>query len=139
MSLTKAQEIDAIIEKDRTAIDNAPFPEPLPDWVLNNFDELIMSMPQNIHPYSAKFLQIILSKRDNPSDLTVIEGGFVLNVLNSVAPYLIAKDFDEFIEKKAIIGAIMYRFNVNMQKELNKLEVKRANLLKGSRRLIQTV
>ena len=34
--LTKAQEIERIIDKDRDEMNNAPYPEKLPEWLLAN-------------------------------------------------------------------------------------------------------
>jgi len=133
-----AQEIQKIIDNDRLAINNAPFPEKLPDWLLDNFDEIIMGERQNVNPYTAQLLRSVLSKRDDPSKLTVYEGGWVLNVLNAVQPFLIAKDKDEFLEKKEFFGAVMFRFNLKMAEEERKLEIKERKLKEGNRKMILT-
>jgi hypothetical protein len=127
------QDVKEIIAKDMQAINAAPFPDPLPEWLLNNFDKIIMEMPQSDNPYFAETLESILSKK-NPNDLTVYEGGFVLNVLNSVAPKFIAKDIKTFINRKRQIGRIMYKYNVNLKKEENKLAAKEEVLMRGMRR-----
>lgn len=133
-----AQEIQKIIDNDRVAINNAPFPEKLPDWLLTNFDEIIMGERQNVNPYTAALLKSVLSKKNDPSKLTVYEGGWVLNVLNAVSPYLIAKDIDDFIEKKSIFGPIMFKFNLKMADEERKLELKERKLKEGNRKMILT-
>lgn len=132
------QEIQEIIAKDKIAINNAPFPEKLPDWLLNNFEEIIMAERQNVNPYSARLLKSVLSKKDDLSKLTVHEGGWVLNVLNAVSPYLISVDINDFIEKKEVFGDIMLKFNINMGKELRKVEAKEQTLRKGNRKMILT-
>lgn len=127
------QEVKDIIAKDMQAINNAPFPEPLPEWVLKGFDKIIMEMPQNTNPYFAETLESILEKTD-PNELTFYEGGFVLNVLNSVAPKFIAKDIKTFIQRKRVVGRITYRYNAFLKKEENKLESKKQVLMRGLRK-----
>jgi hypothetical protein len=126
------QDVKEIIAKDMQAMNEAPFPEPLPEWLLSNFDKIIMEMPQSANPYFAETLESILSKK-NPNDLTFYEGGFVLNVINSVAPKFVAKDIKTFIHRKRMIGRIMYRYNVNLKKEENKLAAKEQTLMRGMR------
>lgn len=133
------QEIQQIINKDKLAINNAPFPEKLPEWLLTNFDEIIMGERQNVNPYNAEMLRSVLSKKDDPSKLTVYEGGWVLNVLNSVSPFLIAKDIDGFIEKKAVFGPIMFKFNIHIKEEERKIDTKERKLREGNRKMIQTL
>lgn len=133
------QEIQQIINKDKLAINNAPFPEKLPEWLLTNFDEIIMGERQNVNPYNAEMLRSVLSKKDDPSKLTVYEGGWVLNVLNSVSPFLIAKDIDDFIEKKAVFGPIMFKFNIHIKEEERKIDTKERKLREGNRKMIQTL
>lgn len=135
---SKAQEIQEVLDKDRDAINNSPFPEMLPPWLLDNFDEIIMAERQNVNRYSAKVMRSILSKKDNPARLTVYEGGLVLNILSAVQPFLIAKDIEEFLDKKQIIGELMFRYNMNMAKEEEKLKRKEASLINISRSRIVT-
>lgn len=127
------EEIKEIIEKDEQAINNAPFPEKLPPWLLDNFDKVIMKMPQAYNPYTAATLKSVLSKKHDVQELTVVEGGWVLNCLNNIEPELIAKDIHDFMRKKEIIGQIMYNYNMGIAKEKIKLEKKKDVLLKGLR------
>lgn len=132
------QEIELIIYNDTVKMNNAPFPEPLPDWLLTNFEHIIMEHWQNVNPYTSELLKSVLSKRDDPSKLTVMEGGWVLNVLNSVPPILISADVEDFIKKKELFGKIMFNYNLNIKKEEGKLNDKKENLIKGNRKMILT-
>ena len=131
--LTKAQEIERIIDKDRDEMNNAPYPEKLPEWLLDNFDEIVMAERQNVNKYSAKIMRSILSKKDDVSQLTMLETGLVLNMWSAVQPYLVAKDIDEFLDRKQVVGQLMWRYNVIVQQEDEKLRRKENTLINLSR------
>lgn len=130
------QEVKEIIAKDMQAINDAPFPEPLPDWLLDGFEKIVMETPQKDCPYFADTIRKIMAKKSN--DLTVYEGGFVLNLLTSTTPKNIAKNINQFLDRKGQIERIMFRYNANMKKEERKLEVKQNTLTKASRPRIVT-
>ena len=130
------QEVKEIIAKDMQAINDAPFPEPLPDWLLDGFGKIIMETPQKDCPYFADTIRKILAKK--PNDLTVYEGGFVLNLLTATTPKNVAKNLNQFLDRKGQIERIMYRFNTNMKREERKLEIKESTLLRASRPRILT-
>lgn len=123
------QEVKEIIARDMELINDSPFPESLPPWLLENFDTIIMETPQHQNPYFAATVKSILGKKKNPQELTFYEGGFVLNVLTSVAPKMIAKNLNLFLDRKAIIEKIMYNYNRNLKMEERKLERKEQSLL----------
>lgn len=131
--LTKAQEIERIIDKDRDEMNNAPYPEKLPEWLLDNFDEIVMAERQNVNKYSAKIMRSILSKKDDVSQLTMLETGLVLNMWSAVQPYLVAKDIHEFLDRKQVVGQLMWRYNVIVQQEDEKLRRKENTLINLSR------
>lgn len=130
------QEVKEIIAKDMQAINAAPFPEPLPDWLLDNFEKIIMETPQKDCPYFAETVIKILAK--SPNDLTVYEGGFVLNLLTATAPKNVANKIGLFLDRKGIIERIMHRYNANMQNEERKLAAKERKLTEALRPRILT-
>lgn len=130
------QEVMQIITKDTQAINDAPFPEPLPDWLLDNFKKVIMGTPQNHCRYFADTVRKIASKK--PNQLTVYEGGFVINLLVDTTPENISKNFDDFLNKKGILELTIKRYDSFMKHEERKLEAKKANLLKMCQKRILT-
>lgn len=130
------QEVKEIIAKDMQAINAAPFPEPLPDWLLDNFEKIIMETPQKDCPYFADTVRKILAK--SPNDLTVYEGGFVLNLLTATTPKNVANKIGLFLDRKGIIERIMHRYNANMQNEERKLAAKERKLTDALRPRILT-
>lgn len=130
------QEVKEIIAKDMQAINAAPFPEPLPDWLLDNFEKIIMETPQKDCPYFADTVRKILAKE--PNDLTVYEGGFVLNLLTATTPKNVSNKIGLFLDRKGIIERIMHRYNANMQNEERKLAAKERKLSEALRPRILT-
>lgn len=133
------QEINQQIAADIKAMNEAPFPEPLPDWLLDNFDKIIMEVPQKDVPYFAETVRCVLAKR--PNELTFYEGGFVLNVWTAVAPKYLSKNINTFLDRKGIAQRIMYRYNQQLEREQGKLDRKKASLMKlvNGKKILTTV
>lgn len=122
-------EVNQLIAKDLEAINNAPFPDELPPWFLDNFGEIIMEMPQKDNNYFVRTVKSILSKGNNTDKLTVYEGGFVCNILCSVAPKTLGIDLKTFLDRKETLEKIMGGFNAMMKKEERKLEAKKQSMM----------
>lgn len=122
------QEVMQTIARDMEAFNKEPFPEPLPDWLLDNFEKIIMETPQKDVPYFADTVRKILAKK--PNDLTIYEGGFVINLLVATAPKNVAKNIDSFLNKKGLLELIIKRYDSFMKQAERKFEAKKANLMK---------
>lgn len=130
------QDVKKIIANDMELMNAAPFPEPLPDWILDNFEKIVMETPQKDCGYFANTIRKILNKK--PSELTFYEGGFVLNLLTNTTPKFVAKNLSTFLDRKGVIERIMYRYNLSLKTEEKKLELKERKLLEAMRPRILT-
>lgn len=127
--MTTEKEINEIIARDIQAMNDAEFPEPLPDWILDNFEKIIMETPQKDCPYFADTIRKILHK--TPNTLTFYEGGFVLNLLTATTPKLVAKNLTTFLNRKGQIEHIMYRYNQFLRQSEKKIEAKKNQMMRA--------
>lgn len=122
------QEVNQQIARKVQAFNDQIFPEPLPDWLLDNFEKLIMETPQKDVRYFADTVRKILAKK--PNELTIYEAGFVMDVWNGVKPKLVAKNITQFLDRKGILGNAMQRYNTFLAKENAGFEREKAALMR---------
>lgn len=116
------QDVNKQIEAEYNDFLKKPFPGDLPDWLLDNFESVVMNTPQSAHQYFPQAVRKILAKK--PSELTIFETSTVINLLLSVAPIYLGWSFETFLDRKVELQTITIAYNELMQNEEERLKRK---------------
>lgn len=125
------EEIREIIGRDWAAFNDAINPEILPDWTLDNFQQMIWESRQKDFPIFARELKSILSKTGAMATITFQEAGFILNAKCQCEPKWVADDFYTFLERKEKMAQMLFRWNQALEKMKSKMSRKEDVLFKG--------
>lgn len=116
------EEIEATIQAEMNTFNMQKFPGILPKWLLDNFQKIILEMPQIEVPYRGETIKSIIHKEVN--DLNIFETGLIVNILLNVAPKYLAVNVDKFLVKKVILEQIVAEYNSITKKEMDRLQRK---------------
>jgi hypothetical protein len=114
--------IEAAIQAEMNTFNMQKFPGTLPRWLLDNFEKIIMEMPQIDVPYRGETIKSIIHKEID--ELNIFETGLVVNILLNVAPKYLAPNVEKFIVKKVVLEQIVAEYNSITKKEMDRLQRK---------------
>lgn len=123
--------IQDTIQAEMNAFLQKPFPAILPKWFLDQFDRVVMEMPQIDVPYRGETIQSILHKSNE--QLTLFEVGLVTNILLTVPPKVISTNIDKFLLKKITLEQIRGQWNMLKATEEERLQRKARSFAEANR------
>ena len=129
------KDIEQILAKDYQEMMNMKFPDELPPWIFDNFEEALFRMQQKENNYFVSSIEKMIGYNGDTEKITVYEAGFLLKMwCNVAAPCWLCSDFKTFLERKKILEPILRGYDHMLKMEEQKAQKKRGVLMNNMRK-----